>query len=193
MDRHLLPEEIDQLLDGEVGFGTAPLKAHVRACAACHAELESARVLVRELEHLPHFAPAVGFANRVMAHVQVFVPWHVALLDAVRGWLPRTRAGRAVVWTGLGSIATALTLVSLWLITRLDTVIFAVDMGLERMRAVTVGALSDAGATLFGDAAVRALRAGGTAGVMVALLLLLLSAALAAGALRAIVAGARRR
>ncbi|HEU4641343.1 MAG TPA: hypothetical protein VFS44_02735 [Gemmatimonadaceae bacterium] len=193
MDRHLLPEEIDQLLDGEVGFGTAPLKAHVRACAACRAELDSARVLVRELEHLPHFAPAVGFSDRVMAQVQVFVPWHVALLDAVRGWLPRSRAGRAVAWAGLGSIATVLTVISLWLITRLDTVVFAADLGLERVRAVTVGALSDAAAALFGDAAVQALRAGGTAGVMLALLVLLLSAALAARALRAIVAGARRR
>ena len=50
MNRHLLPEEIDQLLDGEVGFGTTPLKQHVRTCAECRAELDSARVLVSQLE-----------------------------------------------------------------------------------------------------------------------------------------------
>ncbi|HEX6536919.1 MAG TPA: hypothetical protein VF041_20205 [Gemmatimonadaceae bacterium] len=193
MDRHLLPEEIDQLLDGEVGFGTAPLKAHARACAACRAELESARLLVRELEHLPRFAPAIGFADRVMAHVQVFVPWHVALLDTVRGWLPRTRAGRAMAWAGLGSAALVLTVISLWLITRLDTVVFAVDMGLARVRAASFGVLAGAASTLFGDGTVQALRAGGAAGVMLALFILVLSAAVAARALRAIVAGARRR
>ena len=88
MDRHLLPEEIDLLLDGEVGFGTAPLKAHARSCAECRAELEDARAVVRELEHLPHLSPSPLFTERIMAHVQVFVPWHVALLDTARQWMP---------------------------------------------------------------------------------------------------------
>ena len=46
--RHLLPEEIDLLLDGEVGFGVQPLRAHVRGCDLCRRELEDARALVRE-------------------------------------------------------------------------------------------------------------------------------------------------
>ena len=41
--RHLLPNEIDLLVDGEVGFGVAPLRAHVRECAECHAKLDEAR------------------------------------------------------------------------------------------------------------------------------------------------------
>lgn len=193
MDRHLLPEEIDQLLDGDVGFGTAPLKAHVRRCAACRAELESARALVRQLEHLPHFAPSGAFADRVMAQVQIFVPWHVALLDTVRGLVPRSRGGRAVAWGGLGAAGVVLTALSLWVLTRLDTVIFAVALGLGRVRATLVDLLSDSAAALFGDATVRVLRANGPVGVLVAAAVLLLSAALAAGALRAMVAGARRR
>ena len=36
--RHLLPDEIDLLLDDEVGFGVAPLKAHIRDCADCRAQ-----------------------------------------------------------------------------------------------------------------------------------------------------------
>ena len=35
--RHLLPAEIDLLLDEEVGFGVSPLRAHVQACADCRA------------------------------------------------------------------------------------------------------------------------------------------------------------
>ena len=48
--RHLLPDEIDQLVDSEAGFGIAPLKAHLRECADCHAEVEDARRLVSALE-----------------------------------------------------------------------------------------------------------------------------------------------
>ncbi|MBX6333283.1 MAG: hypothetical protein IRY91_15665 [Gemmatimonadaceae bacterium] len=193
MDRHLLPEEIDQLLDGEVGFGTAPLKAHVRTCAACRAELDAARALVRELEQLPHFAPSNAFADRVMAQVQVFVPWHVALADTVRGWVPSTRAGRSVAWAGAGAVAAVLTIASLWVLTRLDTVLFAADMVFERVRVATVGAATELLGALVGDAAAQALHASGTVGLLVALAIVLLSAALAARALRAVVAGARRR
>src|SRR5439155_16090725 len=35
--RHLLPEEIDLLLDGELGFAVSPFKAHVRDCAEVRA------------------------------------------------------------------------------------------------------------------------------------------------------------
>ena len=78
--RHLLPNEIDLLLDGEVGFGVAPLRAHVDDCASCRGRLAEARVVSDALDNLPRFAPAPAFTNRVMAHVQVVEPWHVALL-----------------------------------------------------------------------------------------------------------------
>ena len=109
MERHLLPEEIDLLLDGEVGFGTPPLKAHVRSCAACSHELESARALVRQLEHLPHIAPSPLFASRVLSRVQLFVPWHVALLDSMRGLVPQSRGLRVAAAAMFEIVATALT------------------------------------------------------------------------------------
>ena len=58
MNRHLLPEEIDLLIDGEAGFGVAPLKAHVRRCAECRGELEDARAVLAALDQLPHLAPS---------------------------------------------------------------------------------------------------------------------------------------
>ena len=193
MDRHLLPEEIDQLLDGDVGFGTAPLKMHVRACATCRAELDEARALVRQLEHLPHFVPSTVFADRVLSQVQVFVPWHVAALDTVRGWMPRTRTARAFAWTGVGSAAVVLTMVSLFLLTRLDAVIFSIDLAVGRVRAAVGSGLADVVAAFFGNAAVHAFRTSGAIGVWVALTLLLLFAAVTARAMRAVVTGPRRR
>jgi hypothetical protein len=193
VDRHLLPEEIDQLLDGEIGFGTPPLKTHVRVCTACRAELDAARALVHQLEHLPHFGPVSTFADRVLGHVQLFVPWHVAALDTLRGWMPRSRTGRAVAWAGFASAAVVLTFVSLWLLTRLDTVIFAVDMVVGRVRAAFAGGIGDIVAALFGDTAVHAFRTSGSAGIWIALTVLLLAAAFTARALRAVVAGPRRQ
>lgn len=193
MDRHLLPEEIDQLLDGDVGFGTAPLKMHVRACATCRAELDEARALVRQLEHLPHFVPSTVLADRVLSQVQVFVPWHVAALDTVRGWMPRTRTARAFAWTGVGSAAVVLTMVSLFLLTRLDAVIFSIDLAVGRVRAAVGSGLADVVAAFFGNAAVHAFRTSGAIGVWVALTLLLLFAAVTARAMRAVVTGPRRR
>lgn len=193
MDRHLLPEEIDQLLDGDVGFGTAPLKTHVRACAACRAELDDARALVRQLEHMPHFQPSALFADRVMAQVQVFVPWHVTALDTLRGFMPRTRTARAFAWGGFGSAALVLTALSLWLLTRLDAVIFAIDMVVGRVRAAVGSSLADMVAALFGSTAVHAFRTSGTVGLWMGLTVLLLLAAVTARAMRAVVTGPRRR
>ena len=99
--RHLLPTEIDLLLDDEEGFGVAPLKAHVRSCPDCMARLEDARLVTDAIEELPHFAPSFSFTDTVMAQVPVFVPWHVAARDtvrsAVRQWVPDSRPARAVV------------------------------------------------------------------------------------------------
>jgi len=193
VDRHLLPEEIDQLLDGEVGFGTAPLKAHVRACPNCSAELESARVLVRELEHLPHFTPSLEFANRVMAQVHVFVPWHVALLDMVRAWAPRSRAGRTMAWAWAGSIALVFSVAAVFVLTQMDTIIFAAGIGLERVRELGMGALADVTTLVFGNTAAHAVTQAGSVGAALALAILLAAAALAARGLHAVVALPRRR
>jgi hypothetical protein len=192
VNRHLLPEEIDQLLDGEVGFGTAPLKLHVRTCGECRAELESARVLVDRLEQLPRFAASPQFANAVMSRVQVFVPWHVALVDSVRAFAPKQRKWRAAAWGGVAAVATVVLLAALWVVTRLDAVMFALELGLDRVREASTGALSNVVVALFGDTAARALSASGVAGFAVAFVVVVLTAIVAAGALRAVVAGTRR-
>ncbi|HEY8793577.1 MAG TPA: hypothetical protein VIM15_01430 [Gemmatimonadaceae bacterium] len=192
MERHLLPEEIDLLLDGEVGFGTPPLKAHVRSCAVCSNELESARALVRQLEHLPHIAPSPLFASRVLSRVQLFVPWHVALLDSVRGLVPQSRALRVAAAAMFATVAIALTVMSVWVFARIDAVMFAADLVLERMRSAALGAVGSGMSALFGEAA-RPLLAGGAMGLAMAALLLLVTGAAAATMIRVAAVRARGR
>lgn len=193
MNRHLLPEEIDQLLDGELGFGTTPLKQHIRTCAECRAELDSARALVRELEQLPHFTTSPRFSEEIMQRVHVFVPWHVALADTVRAFIPQQRRWRAAAWAGVGTLATAMLIASLWVVTRLDAALFVVELALDRVRAAGAWAVSNVAVALFGDTAAQALNSSGAAGLALALLVAILTALLAVGALRVVVAGARHR
>ena len=193
MNRHLLPDEIDLLLDGEVGFGTTPLKSHVRQCAVCRAELESARALVSELEHLPRLVPSPLFASRVMSQVQVFVPWHVALIDTVRGLVPRSRPVRALAGAIALVVAVALTIGSVWLLARLDTAIFATNLVLDRAREAVVNGAAGAVAAAFGEPALQALRGAGALGLALVAALLLAAAAVTAGALRALAVSPRRR
>lgn len=192
MERHLLPEEIDLLLDGEVGFGTPPLKAHVRNCVSCRSELEGARALVRQLEHLPHIAPSPLFAGRVLSRVQLFVPWHVALLDSVRGFVPQSRALRFAAAGLFASIAVVLTVISAWVFTRIDAVMFTADLVLDRVRSAAFGAVGSAMSALFGEAA-RPLLAGGAMGLAVAALLLVITGAAAATMIRVAAVRARGR
>ena len=192
MERHLLPEEIDLLLDGEVGFGTPPLKAHVRSCAVCTKELEGARALVRQLEHLPHIAPSPLFAGRVLERVQLFVPWHVALLDSVRGFIPQSRALRFAAAGMFASIAVVLTVVSVWVFSRIDAVMFTADLVLDRMRNAALGAIGTGMSALFGEAA-RPLLAGGPLGLAMAALLLIVTGAAAATMIRVAAVRARAR
>ena len=79
--RHLLPNEIDLLLDEETGFGVQPLKEHVRACPDCRTRLQQAQEVAAALSALPQLSPRIGLADRVMSQVPVFVPWHVAARD----------------------------------------------------------------------------------------------------------------
>lgn len=190
--RHLLPDEIDQLLDGEAGFGVAPLQAHVDACAACRAELAEARQVVSALERLPHLAPFPLFADRVMAQVQVFEPWHVTALDSIKRWVPASRSARLVGIGATSVFALLISVAAVWTAVRLDAFLFFFDLAGQRARAALFDAVGSAIANTFGDAAVDALRTGGMPAV-VGITGFLALVVLAAVGLRAVLATARRR
>ena len=126
--RHLLPDEIDQLLDGEAGFGVAPLVAHVENCPKCRAQLAEAREVVSALERLPHFTPSPLFRDRVMAQVQVFEPWHVTALDTAKRWLPASRPARFIGLAATSVFALSVSLVEVWIAVRLDAFLFFFDL-----------------------------------------------------------------
>lgn len=193
MNRHLLPNEIDLLIDGEVGFGVTPLKAHVRGCPDCRARVDQARTVVTALEHLPHLAPSSMFADRLMSQVNVFVPWHVAALDSLKTLVPASRPARYLAGAVAASMALVMTSVSLWLLTRLDMFMFFADLVGSRVRGYMVTAFGDLLAGTFGEPALAMLRGSGTLGIMLALAGLLTATAMVAVGMRALVGAASRR
>jgi len=191
--RHLLPEEIDLLLDGEVGFGVQPLRAHVRGCDLCRRELEEARAVVRELESLPHLAPSPLFSERVMAQVQVIEPVHVAAVQTARRWLPESRPLRVMAGAAAVAVASVLSMVSLWVFGNLETLAFFGGLVLDRTRDALFASLGSTLSGVFGPEAMEALRASGTAGLAATGIGLLLAIAAAAYGLRAVATASRRR
>jgi hypothetical protein len=190
--RHLLPDEFDLLIDGEVGFGVAPLQAHVERCEQCRAELEEARNVVMALEQLPHLAPSPLFAERVMTQVQVFEPWYVPALTAARRWAPASRPARMLVGAGASVAGLVFSAAVVWAALRLDTFLFFFNLVTDRARMTLVDAAGSAIAGAFGQAALDALRSS-SLGIVLALSGFVLVMVVTALGLRAIAASARRR
>ena len=190
--RHLLPDEIDLLLDDEVGFGVAPLKAHVRDCVECRARVDEARFVVDALEDLPHFAPSHTFADRVMAQVPVFVPWHVTARDTVLRWLPQSRAARIAVGALAASAASIITLAILWIATQTDVVTVASGAAGDEVRGLVYEAGRQVLSTVFGDQMFAIIQRTGTVGVGAALIGLVAAAAGSVAGLRALAAASSR-
>ena len=69
--QHLTPEEVDCWAAGLLATDRA---MHLAECGHCLALAEAERKLQLELAQLPHFAPAAGFVDRVMAQVTVPTP-----------------------------------------------------------------------------------------------------------------------
>ena len=174
--RHLLPNEIDLLVDGEAGFGVAPLRAHLQECEECTERFDDARFVADALETLPHFAPDSRLAQRVMAQVPVFVPAHVAARDSVTRWMPQSSAARVAAAALVTAVGGALTVALVWLATRGDAVVFLTGLLGDRLRGAVGDAARQLAVALLGPAALAALDAAGPLGVSLLLLGFLLAA-----------------
>jgi hypothetical protein len=101
LNRHLTPDEIE-LCALEAAGPRRPerLRAHLRSCVECRDEVAALAELDRRLATLPALAASPAFADRVLARVQLPVPWYREALAALRRrWL--------VVAVGLsGAVAT---------------------------------------------------------------------------------------
>lgn len=164
--RHLLPEEIDLLLDGEEGFGVAPLRNHLDECVDCRAEYQALAGVVGGLESMPLIAPSPVFAERVMSQVQLFEPWHVALRDTVRRWMPHSSVGRVFTGATGGVVAVAMTIVAVWLGQRADAVLFLANLVIQRTREGIAGAAHSVALSLFGDSTAAAIQGGGAVAML---------------------------
>jgi len=191
--RHLLPDEIDLLLDDEVGFGVAPLKAHIRDCAHCRAQVDEARFVLESLEDAPHFAPSHTFADRVLSQVPVFVPWHVTARDTVVRWLPQSRSARIAVGALATSAASVLTVAMLWVATQTNLLALASGVAGDQVRGLVYDAGHGVLATVFGDQFFAIIRQTGTLGIAAALLGLVAAAGGSIAGLRALAAASSRR
>ena len=158
MNRHLLPDEFDLLLDEEVGFGVPPLQAHVRDCDQCRAELESARTVMSRIESLPHLAPSPLFTEKVMLRVNVFEPWHVAATNTVRSLVPRNRPVRVALGVAALTSCFTLTTIALWIASQFDSAMLLAGMVYEAAGSAAFSALT----AIVGPRTVAALQTGGT-------------------------------
>ena len=192
--RHLLPDEIDLLLDDdEVGFGANPLKLHVRDCTECRAKVDEARFIVESLEDLPHFAPSHSFANRVMAQVPVFVPWHVSLRQTIAQYVPQSRSARLALGGLATAVASVLTVAILWVSTQTDVLVVASGAAGDQVK----GFIYDAGgavlSTVFGDQMFAIIQSTGRIGIIAALLGMAAAMAGSVAGLRALATASSRR
>ena len=192
INRHLLPNEIDLLVDGDVGFGVAPLRAHVRQCAECQARVAEAREIVDALEELPHFAPSSLFTEQVMAQVQVFEPWHVAARNSVRRLVPRSLPARIAAATLGLAAASTLAVVSVWIGMRLDLLTVFSGTAVHEGRLIVADAIETIVGAAFGPAAASFVQAMGTAGLLIATLFLAAAAVGAVFGVRRLAAASSR-
>lgn len=191
--RHLLPEEIDLLLDNEEGFGVAPLRTHLEQCPACRARHDALARIVGALEGLPYVAPAPRFAERVMTQVHVFEPWHVALRDSIRKWMPQSAFGRAFVGATGGVVAVMMTLAGVWLARRADAALFLANLVMERTREGLATLATETALALFGAGAASAVREGGTVAAVAAGATLLIAVVAVAFGVKAVATAGRSR
>jgi hypothetical protein len=191
--RHLLPNEIDLLVDGDVGFGVAPLRAHLRECSECQAKVDEAREVAMALEELPHLAPSTLFSERVMSQVQVFEPWHVAARDSLARLVPRSVPARAAAVVFGSGAALVLATLSIWIAGRLDILAFLSGTAVQRGREVITSLVEGAIGTAFGPAALSFVRGTGSVGLIIATLALAGAAGIAVMGVRRLATASSRR
>ncbi len=191
--RHLLPNEIDLMVDGDAGFGVAPLRAHLSECGDCRARVDELRTVADALDALPHFTPRRQFADVVMGKVQVIEPWHVALTESARRIVPASTPMRVLAGTGAGLAAVAISSGAVWLAFRADLAAWAFALFLDRGRETVLSGAGEVAAGALGAGATGATAAGGLTMLAIGTVVLALAAFGAAAGFRRLAATARAK
>src|SRR5690606_15160866 len=91
---HPTPERLESYVEGALDDAErAVIESHLVTCARCQAEADEWKAVFAALSSLPRFAPSPGFADRVMAGVQVRQPWTVRVMDLLRRLVPSGTTG----------------------------------------------------------------------------------------------------
>jgi len=157
---HLLPNQIDRLVDDDAGADAPRLWEHLATCDDCRARYDSARRAADAVAAIPHFTPRLPFADHVMARVHVTEPWHAALAEDARRMVPTSGPVRSVAAAGAILTGLLLTALALWLVLRWDLASWMLQLGVERGRAVASAGAVTIATEAFGGSAVRALANG---------------------------------
>jgi hypothetical protein len=128
-----------------------------------------------------------------MQRVQVFEPWHVALRDTVKRWLPQSSVGRVFAGATGGVMAVAMTLVAVWLGQRADAVLFLANLVLQRTRDGLLGIAQSVALSLFGDSAASAIQSGGTFALLAATGAMVATVLVVAFGVKTLATASRRR
>ena len=100
-DAHLSGGRLQEFADGALSRKRATLaKAHLATCGDCERRLAGWRRLIASLEGLPSFAPAAGFAERVMTRWREMAEETAVRGQATRRWRFLPRSPRGWVLTG---------------------------------------------------------------------------------------------
>jgi hypothetical protein len=127
-----------------------------------------------------------------MAQVPVFVPWHVAVRDSVARWAPQARPLRVAAFTVGTTVASLLTVATLWLLTQGDLLALAAGLAGDRVRELAGEGLRQVAAALLGEQFLVLLQQMGMIGAALAALGFVLSAAGAVAGLKALARSRRR-
>lgn len=93
--QHPTTERLEAFVEGSLARTEREVVAsHLLSCPRCDADVEDWRAIFTALATLPRFAPALGFGNRVMAHVRIPEPWH----SRASAWIDRLLPKSAFGW-----------------------------------------------------------------------------------------------
>lgn len=191
--QHLLPDDFEDLLDGDESEAASAHREHLDRCAECRAEWAKRNQLTRALDQLPHHGPAPLFAYRVMSHVQVFEPWHIALRDSVRRLIPRSSGARWAAAATAIFIATAMTVGGVWVALNGEKAFLFADVGVRRARTAFLNMTRAMLESVFGRDALHAIEGTGTTGAAIAISAIVAVVLIAAVGFRVAALASRRR
>lgn len=116
---HLEHERLQAFVEESLDdAGAAIVEAHLEGCARCRVEVEELRSLFGVLASVAYHAPALGFADRVMARVRVRQPWFARVEEWLARLAPRTTRGWAFTSAMVALPVVATTAVLWWLLSR---------------------------------------------------------------------------